>query len=106
MKSIKQILFTFTFLIVISVFLTSCLTTKTNVGAYKETQGSEYTYAKGKQIWLFWGVLPIGRTKVATPTDGACQVIVKFNLIDFAISGITGGIIMTETIKIKAKHKE
>jgi hypothetical protein len=59
--------------------------------------------AKGKQIWLFWGLLPLGRVSVSTPSDGSCQVITRFNFIDFLVSGITGGIVITETIKIKAK---
>ena len=89
----------------ISTSLTSCMTTKTNVGAYRETQGNEYTYGKGKQIWLFWGLLPLGRTSVNTPGDGNCQVITRFNLGDALISGLTGGIVTTYTIKVKAKKK-
>ncbi len=89
-----------------STSLTSCMTTKTNVGAYRETQGSEYTYGKGKQIWLFWGLLPLGRTSVNTPGDGNCQVITKFNLGDALISGLTVGIVTTYTIKVKAKKKQ
>ncbi len=91
--------------IFVSTSLTSCMTTKTNVGAYKETQGEEYTYAKGKQIWLFWGLLPLGRTNVNTPGDGNCQVITRFNFSDFLISCLTGGIVTSETIKVKAKQK-
>lgn len=89
--------------ITISTSLTSCMTTKTNVGAYREKQGNEYTYAKGKQIWLFWGLLPLGRTSVNTPGDGDCQVITRLNIGDFLISGLTGGILTTQTIKVKAK---
>ncbi len=89
--------------ITISTSLTSCMTTKTNVGAYREKQGNEYTYAKGKQIWLFWGLLPLGRTSVNTPGDGNCQVITRLNIGDFLISGLTGGILTTQTIKVKAK---
>jgi len=89
----------------VSTSLTSCMTTKTNVGAYRETQGNEYTYGKGKQIWLFWGLLPLGRTSVNTPGGGNCQVITRFNLGDALISGLTGGIVTTYTIKVKAKKK-
>ncbi len=88
---------------VLPIFFSSCMTTKTNVGAYKETVGNEYTYAKGKQIWLFWGLVPIGRTNVNTPGNGNCQVITKFNFGDVLISGLTGGIITTYSIKVKAK---
>jgi hypothetical protein len=81
------------------------MTTKTSVGAYKETQGNEYTYAKGKQIWLFWGLMPLGRVSVNTPGDGNCEVITRFNVGDFLISGLTGGIVTTQTIKVNAKKK-
>jgi hypothetical protein len=81
------------------------MTTKTSVGAYKETQGNEYTYAKGKQIWLFWGLMPLGRVSVNTPGDGNCEVITRFNVGDFLISGLTGGIVTTQTIKVNAKRK-
>lgn len=90
----------------VSIFLTSCMTTKTSVGAFRETQGKEYTYAKGKQVWLFWGIIPIGRTNVNTPGDGNCEVTTKFNFGDFLITGLTAGIVSTYTIKIKAKKKE
>ena len=61
-----------------SILLSSCMMTKTSVGAYKESTGKEYTYDKGKQMWLFWGLVPIGRTDVSTPTNGECEVITKF----------------------------
>lgn len=88
----------------VALFASSCMTTKTNVGGYREIQGTEYTYAKGKQMWLFWGLLPIGRNSVNTPGSGDCQVITRFNFVDFLISGLTAGIVTTETIKVKAKR--
>jgi hypothetical protein len=103
-KTIKLIAYSL-LVIIVSTTFTSCMTTKTNVGAYRETQGNEYTYAKGKQIWLFWGIMPLGCTSVSTPVDGNCQVITRFSFVDFLISGLTGGIVKTETIKVKAKKK-
>jgi len=93
--------------IIILCFLvfTSCMTTKTPVGSYREAPGTEYTYAKGKQMWLLYGIFPIGRTAVKTPADGNCEVVTKFTFVDFLISGLTGGILTTETIKVNAKHK-
>lgn len=83
--------------------LTSCMTTKTNVGNYREANGSNYTYSKGKQFWLFWGILPVGRTNVNTPKDGNCQVMTRYNFGDILITGITAGIVSSYTIKINAK---
>jgi hypothetical protein len=99
----KNKIYTLIFVLIITLFMPSCMTTKTNVGAYKETEGNEYTYAKGKQIWLFWGLIPMGRTSVNTPSNGNCQVVTKFNFGDVLISGLTGGIVTTYTIKVKAK---
>ncbi len=82
---------------------TSCMTTKTNVGAYRETEGKECTYAKGKQMWILWGIIPVGRTSVNTPQDGNCQVITRFNVTDTIIMFLTGGIVSTYTIKVKTK---
>jgi hypothetical protein len=89
--------------IAVALMSTSCMTTKTNVGAYKESAGNPYVYSKAKQVWLFWGLIPVGRTSVSTPTDGNCQVITRFNFTDVLISGLTAGIVTTETIKVKAK---
>jgi hypothetical protein len=80
--------------------------TKTSVGAYKESPGKEYTYDKGKQMWLFWGVVPIGRTNVSTPTTGECEVITKFRFTDVLICGLTAGIVTSYSIKVKAKKQE
>lgn len=106
MKKIKSLTLIALLAFTVSTSLTSCMTTKTSVGAFRETQGAEYTYAKGKQIWLFWGLMPLGRASVNTPGDGNCEVITRFNVGDFLISGLTGGIVTTQTIKIKAKKKQ
>jgi len=93
----------FTLLVSLTFVLSSCMTTSTTVGAYKEDPGKQYTYAKGKQFWLGFGLLPIGRTDVQTPTDGNCEVISRFTFGDFLISGITGGILSSRTIIVKDK---
>jgi hypothetical protein len=87
-----------------SVLFSSCLMTKTNVGQYREQEGVPYTYAKAKQMWLCWGILPLGRTSVSTPADGNCQVITKFNFGDVLVQSFTLGFVKTYTIKIKAKR--
>jgi hypothetical protein len=101
MKSIK-----FSVLLLSFMTLTSCMTTKTSVGTYKEEQGKEYTYDKGKQFWLFWGLVPLGRTNVSTPTDGSCQITTKFRGIDVVISTLTGGIVTCYSIKVEDKKSE
>lgn len=86
-----------------TLILSSCMTTKTYVGKYQEQTGKEYKYSKTKQIWILWGLIPVGRTHAPTPADGNCLVITRFNVTDAIISSLTGGIVITETIKIKAK---
>jgi hypothetical protein len=104
MKNIKKHFLPLVLMIALASSLSSCMTTKTSVGAYQEIQGSEYTYAKGKQLWLFWGILPLGRTDVRTPIDGNCQVVTKFTFLDFLVSGLTGGLVASYSIKVKAKR--
>lgn len=84
--------------------LSSCMTTRTNVSAYAQTSGREYTYAQGRQLWLFWGLIPLGQTSVNTPGDGNCQVMTTLNFGDYLISGLTGGILTSYTIKVKVKQ--
>ena len=92
-------------LISIAFLTSSCLMTKTNVGNYSQTQGKEYTYAKGKQFWLLW-FFPMGRTNVKTPSDGNCQVVTRFKFVDYLISGFTLGIVRTYSIDVKVKKEE
>ena len=99
----KKLVFNLLLFFSIVILVSSCMTTKTSVGNYKESQGSEYTYAKGKQLWLFWGIFPLGRTNVNTPGDGNCEIVTRFNVGDALISGLTGGILTSYTIKVKAK---
>lgn len=103
MKNLNPKLLQLVVIVTMAALLSSCMMTKTSVGSYKENYGTEYTYSKAKQWWLFWGLMPIGRTNTATPTNGACEVIVRHNFFDFVISGVTGGIITTMSIKVKAK---
>lgn len=87
----------------LTICFSSCMTTRTYVGAYKETEGTEYTYSKGKQMWILWGIIPMGRTHVATPVNGNCEVATKLNFADGLISLLTAGIVSSYTIKITAK---
>lgn len=79
------------------------MTTKTSVGTFPAEPGIEYTYAKGKQLWLFWGLIPLGRTNVNTPSDGSCEIVTRFNFGDFLISALTAGIVTSYSIKVKDK---
>jgi hypothetical protein len=101
MKTIQILFFS-----VSLVLLQSCMMTKTPVGTYIETPGKEYTYDKGKQMWLFFGLIPLGRTNVNTPSDGNCQIITKYRFTDVLITGLTAGIVSSYSIKVVAKKPE
>ncbi|TXF85426.1 hypothetical protein FUA23_20660 [Neolewinella aurantiaca] len=89
--------------ITISSF-TSCMTTKTPVGEFQQQRGEVYKYGKGKQLWLFGGLLPIGRTNVNTPDHGNCEVVTRYTFGDVLINVATLGILHTYTIKVNAKR--
>lgn len=90
-------------LILCGALLTSCMTTKTPVGNFMSQTGSTVTYDKGKQFWLFWGMVPMGRQHVSTPSSGDCQVVTKFKFTDALIFTLTGGIVSSYSIKIETK---
>lgn len=94
----------FIVIILIASLLSSCMTTRTNVNRYKETSGQTYRYAKGKQLYLFWGLIPLGRATVATPTEVPCQIRTSHSFFDLLCTSITGGILSMQTIKVMAKH--
>ena len=91
-------------LLSILVLMPSCMSTRTSVQNYKETQGQEYLYAKGRQCYLFWGLIPLGRTGVATPAEQPCQVRTRFGFWDAFLSVITGGIFSMQQIRVYAKR--
>lgn len=92
--------------VIIALSLSSCWSTRTSVGGYtyskKVDKESTYTFAKGKQVYLFWGLIPCGRTNVATPADGNCQIRTKHGFLDAFLTIITGGVLSMQTIKVNA----
>ena len=89
-----------------SMLMSSCMTTKTSVGSFNEEEGKEYVYDRGKQMWLFWGLLPIGRTDLSTPSDGTCEIVTKFRGTDVLITSLTGGLVSSYSIKVKDKKQD
>ena len=88
------------------IFLPSCMTTRTNVKNYDDLSGQEYYFAKGKQNYLFWGLLPLGNPKVATPEEEACQVMTTTTFVDGLVSDITAGIFCMQSVRVLAKRAE
>jgi hypothetical protein len=89
---------------IITGLMSSCIVTQTNVGKYREAKGTEYTYSKAKQMWVLYGLIPVGKTHTETPADGQCQINTQFRLIDVLAIVFTAGIFGMQTIKVKAKR--
>lgn len=88
-----------------ALLLSSCYGTKTQVGHYRELVKVEdqdtYTYSKGKQAYFLWGFFPMGRTQIATPEHGNCQIKTRHGALDMLVTVLTGGIFSMQTIKVK-----
>lgn len=91
-------------LLCILILMPSCMTTRTSVQNYKELQGQQYLYARGHQCYLFWGLLPLGRTAVATPAEQPCQVRTRFGFGDALVSFLTAGIFSMQQVRVYAKR--
>jgi len=78
-----------------ALLLTSCYTTQLTVGDVSDKTKTEQ-YSKGKQFYLFWGVVPVGKNEPKTPSDDYI-VESKFKFIDLLISYGTGGIVGART---------
>ena len=88
-----------------SMFLPSCMTTKTSVKNFDELSGQDYYYAKGKQGYLFWGLKPIGKPSVTVPVDEPCQVKTTTTFVDGLVSDLTLGIYCMQSVQIIAKRQ-
>jgi len=82
------------------------MTTKTNVGTFKQDTGETYRYGKARQLYLFYGLIPLGRSHAETPPSGSCQVVTKMRFVDFLISGLTVGILTSYSVKVYAKKQK
>jgi len=103
MKKTKQLIFALMLSFLVVNTLPSCLmTTKTQVGNYASQQGNPTVYAKSKQLWVFG--IPVGRTSVNTPADGQCEIVTRYNTLDFVIRILTGGVINSYTIRVNVKQ--
>lgn len=96
----KKILLLFCVLL---LALPSCMSTRTAVANYQMTDGEEVCYSKGRQMYLFWGLIPLGRTRVATPPDGVCEVRTRYGFWDAFVSLITCGIFEMQQIRVYTK---
>lgn len=86
--------------------LTSCTVTRTTIGDGPiGKQGITQVHSKGKQLYLFWGLLPLGYTSPPIPADNNCQIKTSRNVGDALITYITFGIVQSRTIKVLVKKE-
>ncbi len=92
--------------LMIAFICQSCFTTRTSVGDYristKVDKASSYNYSKVKQVYMFWGLVPLGRARAAVPSHGDCEIRTGIGFGDFLVTLLTGGIISMQTVKVKA----
>ena len=89
------------------ILLPSCMVTKTNVKNYADLEGQEYYHAKGRSMYLFWGLLPVGKPAITQPVEiEPCQVRTSTEFVDGLVSIITGGIFSMQTVGVMAKRSE
>ena len=95
-------------LLVMSVlmFLPSCMTTNTNVKNYDDLDGQEYYYAKGKQNYLFWGLMPLGKPNIQVPEDEPCQIRTTTTFVDGLVSDLTIGIFCMQSVRVLTKRQQ
>ena len=91
---------------IVCILCQSCFSTRTSAGDYrvqkKVDKEASYNYSKAKQVYLFWGLLPLGRARAAVPPHGNCEIRTGFGFVDFLVGLLTGGVVTMQTIKVKA----
>ena len=87
------------------IVLPSCMTTRTSTYGYNEATGKEYFFDHGKQCYLFWGLLPLGRRQLEVPKNKQpIQVRTRVGFVDGLVTTLTAGIFSMQTIRVVAKR--
>ena len=89
-------------LVAMAFLFASCMSTYTDVGSYDGGEGS-FEYSRGKQCYLFWGLLPLGRGGAETPQSGVCRVSTHQTFGDCAVTALTLGIFSMQTVEVSPR---
>lgn len=57
-------------------------------------------YDQRRKVYLFWGLVGLGKGRLATPADCGYQIKTSNNAWDMLIYGLTGGIVGSRTQKV------
>src|SRR5581483_8665397 len=80
--------------------LNSCYVNRTTIGDGPVGKSEAAKYGKAKQMYLFWGLVPLGFSQPAAPMECGYQIKTSFNFFDMLVSGLTGGIFGMRTVKV------
>ena len=97
-------------LILAAMLLPSCMKTQTYVGDYQKLtyNGSDnhYEYFKAKRVYLFGGLIPLGKCEPDIPPTVPCEILTKQTFVDGLLSGLTQQIVTFQTVQINAVKDE
>jgi hypothetical protein len=100
MKTLKL----FLAILTISTLLSSCYVSHTTIGSGPVgNDRNTVNYSSTKQLYLFWGLVPIGQKQADVPKDGNCQVKTSLKVVDAIVYTLTGGILSMQTIQVITK---
>lgn len=90
--------------------LSSCFVSRVDVGSngnkFATTQDkATIIYSKTKNVYLFWGLLPISNQQPPTPPGCNYTVETRTDLFDVLLFALTDGIFGMQTVKILVKSK-
>lgn len=79
----------------------SCMVTRTTIGEGPVGRSANtMVYSKTKQLYIFFGLIPLGHSQPAIPSSKDLQIKTSYNIGDVLINCITLGIVSSQTIKV------
>lgn len=91
-------------LLIFIMIFGSCATHVQRLSIYNGPVGNHPsktdTYSRSKQLYMFWGLLPLGWSQASTPTDKGFQVKTYKGFWDNVIGVISVGIVSSRSTKV------
>jgi len=102
-------------MLLVCLLFVSCMTVKvvappsSNIQLLSETQSTSFKMTK-RAIFLIYGLIPIANNStdemLAKYDVESVKVTTEFDIVDWLISGITGGLVVTKSIIIEGNAKK
>ena len=91
--------------ILVTMFSTSCMVTKTNINSFENVHEGTRQYSKQKQFYVLFDLIRVGHTDAKTPSNGQpCQIKTQVTFLDGLIKLLTAGLISSQTIKVTVPY--